>query len=259
MSTPTPIPAGLPNQPVEPALSEPQRIIDTFIAPSKTFLDIRRNASWWAPWLLAAIVSLAFAVVAVQKLDIEQLVRQGIERSSMAQRRMEQLTPEQRDRAITMQTKVSKFFFYASPIFFLVAGVVIAAVLLGIFNFGFAAELTFKQALAIFFYGALPGIVPALILIVSLFASSDPNSIDFASGNPIATSPAFFMDPTGNKFLYAVASSLDIVRIWQIILLGLGVSLVTTRRKLSASTAITTLFVVYGVLVLVRGGIALAF
>ncbi len=259
MSTPTPSPASVPSEPVQPALSEPQRLINTFIAPSKTFLDIRRNATWWVPWLLGAIISVVFAVVAVQKLDIEQLVRQGIEHSSAAQRRMEQLTPEQRDKAMAAQAKITTFFFYASPVFFLIVGIIIAAALLATFNFGFAAELTFKQALAIVFYGTLPGIVPVLILIISLLASSDPNSIDFTSGNPIATSPAFFMDAAGNKFLYAIASSVDIVRIWQIILIGLGVSLVTTRRKLSAATAITTIFVIYGVLVLIRGGIALAF
>jgi hypothetical protein len=141
----------------------------------------------------------------------------------------------------------------------MIGGVVVAAALFAIFNFGFAAELSFKQTLAILFYGALPGIIPALILIISMFVSSDPNTIDFASGNPIPTSPAFFMDSTGNKFLYAIASSVDIIRIWQVFLLGLGVSLVTTRRKLTAATAITTMFVVYGVLVLIRGGFALAF
>ena len=29
------------------SLSEVERVIDTFVAPSKTFTDIRRNASWW--------------------------------------------------------------------------------------------------------------------------------------------------------------------------------------------------------------------
>ncbi|HZW81151.1 MAG TPA: hypothetical protein VFF50_11830 [Candidatus Deferrimicrobiaceae bacterium] len=41
-------------------LSEGARIVNTFIAPSKTFGDLRRNASWWGPWLLISIVSLLF-------------------------------------------------------------------------------------------------------------------------------------------------------------------------------------------------------
>jgi hypothetical protein len=40
-------------------LSEGSRIINTFIAPSKTFTDLRRSAMWWAPWLLISIFSVA--------------------------------------------------------------------------------------------------------------------------------------------------------------------------------------------------------
>jgi hypothetical protein len=39
-ATVTPIPEPAP-------LSEFERIIDTFIAPSKTFTDLRRSAAWW--------------------------------------------------------------------------------------------------------------------------------------------------------------------------------------------------------------------
>ncbi|MGB7554313.1 MAG: hypothetical protein WBM04_08060 [Candidatus Korobacteraceae bacterium] len=39
--------------PVEqPPLSQAERVVDTFVAPSKTFTDIRRNATWWVPWVL---------------------------------------------------------------------------------------------------------------------------------------------------------------------------------------------------------------
>ncbi len=52
--SPTPISPNL-----EPApLSEPARILNTFIAPSKTFTDLQRKSSWWAPWLLISIVSI---------------------------------------------------------------------------------------------------------------------------------------------------------------------------------------------------------
>ena len=37
---------------VAPPMSEGARIINTFIAPSKTFTDLRRSAAWWAPFLL---------------------------------------------------------------------------------------------------------------------------------------------------------------------------------------------------------------
>ena len=39
------------------ALSQMERVVDTFVAPTKTFADIRRNASWWLPFLLSILVS----------------------------------------------------------------------------------------------------------------------------------------------------------------------------------------------------------
>jgi len=41
-------------------LSEGQRIVDTFVAPSKTFADVLRKSSWWGPLLLMIVVSIAF-------------------------------------------------------------------------------------------------------------------------------------------------------------------------------------------------------
>lgn len=262
MSTPPPpVAYAEPQQPVEPALSEPARIIDTFIAPKKTFEDIRKNPSWFWPWLLTAVVSLLFAIIAVQKLDMEQLVRQGIEHSSLAQRRFDQLTPEQRDKAIATQAKFTKGVFFVYPIGTLVVGLVIAAVLMAVFNFGFGAEVSFRHALAVTFYSFLPGIVAAVLLMISILVSSDPNTIDFGSGNPLPTSPAFFMDSNGSKFLYSLASSFDVLRFWQIILFGLGFAVVSSvgRRKIAPSTAIATVFVIYFILALGRAGLAAAF
>ena len=31
----------------EPGLSEVERVVDTFVAPSKTFADIGRSSKWW--------------------------------------------------------------------------------------------------------------------------------------------------------------------------------------------------------------------
>jgi len=59
----------------EPApLSEGQRLVDVFFAPSKTFTDLRRNASWWAPFLIIAIVSLLFVYTVDQKVGFRKVV-----------------------------------------------------------------------------------------------------------------------------------------------------------------------------------------
>jgi hypothetical protein len=237
-------------EPAGPGLSEPQRLVNVFIAPSKTFEDLKRNPSWWVPWLVTAIFLVIFGAVAVQKIDIARFIQQQIEKSPSAQRRMEQLTPEQRERGIAMQATGTKVVFYIYPVFTLVGGLVIAAVLMAVFNFMLGAEVPFQRAMAVVFYSFVPLIISTVLLTVSLLASSDPNTIDLT--NPMPTNPGFFMDPQGNKFIYAIISSLDIFSIWVVTLLGLGFAKASSNRKPSVSTGITTMFVVFAIFVLGR-------
>ena len=66
--------------PQEPApLSEAQRLVNTFVAPSKTFTDLRRSASWWAPFLIITIVSLLFIYVVDQKVGFRKVVENLIQ------------------------------------------------------------------------------------------------------------------------------------------------------------------------------------
>ncbi|HLW52174.1 MAG TPA: YIP1 family protein [Candidatus Angelobacter sp.] len=260
MTTP-PLPAfaSAPQQePAQPRLSEGARLVDVFIAPRKTFEDIRVNASWWVPWLLTTVLSVAFGAVAAQKIDMVQFTRQQIEQSKLAQRQMEQLSPEQQEQQIRLRATITKIAFYVSPVFTLIFGLIVAAVLMGVFNFGFAAEVTFPQSLAIVFYAFLPRAILAILLGLSLSVASDPNSINIA-GNPMPTNPGFFMDPQGNKFIYSLISYLDIFALWPVALLGLGFAAVSKNRKLTAGTGITTMFVIYAILMLIGAGFKSAF
>jgi len=260
MSTPPPIAAPIdPNaQPSQPGLSEPQRIIDTFIAPRKTFEDLKRNSSWWVPFVLSAVFSLLFGVVAVQKIDLVRFTRQQIEQSKLAQRQMEQLSPEQKEQAIQGRAAFTKAVFFISPAFSFVGGLIVAGILMAIFNFGFAAEVPYKRALAIVFYSFLPRILYVVLLSVSLLVSSDPDTIDIA-GNPMPTSLGFLMDPQGNKFIYSLMTNLDLFAIWPLVLLGLGFAVASSNRKLQPGTTITTMFVLYGIVILIGAAFKAAF
>jgi Yip1 domain len=257
MSTATPpIPSAEPTQ--SQCLSEPARLINAFVAPRKTFEDLKLNPSWWVPWLVAAVISLLFGVVVAQKIDMVRFTRQQIEQSKMAQRQMERLSPEQQEQQIRIRATGTKIVFYLRPIFDLIVGLLFAAVLMAVFNFGFAAEVPFQRALAIVFYSLLPRVVYFVLLCVSLLVSSDPNSIDIAV-NPMPTNPGFFMDPQGNKFLYSLVSNLDLFALWSVVLLGLGFAAASPSRKLSAGTGITTMLVIYGFLILIGAGLKAAF
>lgn len=241
-------------EPAAPALSEPQRLINVFIAPSKTFTDLKRNASWWVPWLISALFTLATAFVIVQKVDVPRLAQHRAEQSKFAQQRLEQATPEQREQSMRLQATILKVQYFIRPVFGLLFGLIAAAILMAVFNFILGAEVPFQRAMAVVFYASLPSLIKLVLLCLTLFFNSDPSGLD-PDINPVATNVGFFLDPQGNKFIYYLASGIDAIAIWVTILTGIGFATVSSNRKPSMATAITTMFVIYGILVV--GGAAL--
>jgi hypothetical protein len=248
-----------PIEPVQPGLSQAARIVNTYFAPTKTFEDLRRSASWWAPFLLSSIFALIFGFIVVQKVDMVQFSRHQIEQSKMAQKQMEQLTPEQQEQGLRTRASITKVTFFLSPLFVLIGGLIYALVLWAIFSFGFAAEIPFGRSLAIVFYGGLPGIITLIFICVSLLVSADPNAIDIG-GNPVATNPGFFMNPeTTNKFLYSFISRFDVIGIWSTVLVGLGFSVNSVNHKVRPGAAIGVTLGLYALMTLVGAGLKLAF
>ncbi len=236
-------------------LSEPERVINTFIAPSKTMEDIRRNASWWLPFILTAIISSAFFFTIEKKVGFDQVVANQIAQSAKAQEQMDKMPPDQRERAMEMRAKGTKFFtIYLGWIFGLIAAVIVAAVLMATFNFGLGAEVKFKTALAIVMFSWLPSIARALLGIITLFAGSDPEA--FNLNNPVATNLAAFMTPGQHPFLYGMGQMIDIVSIWIVFLLALGFA---KNSKVKTGTAFGVVLGWYVLVSVVGAGIAAAF
>ena len=245
--TPMPTP-----KPEEPSLSEGSRIGDTFIAPSKTFADLGRNANWWAPLLLISVVSLLFVFAMSKEIGFEQISKNAIAQSSRAEQ-FEKLPPEQQAKQLQLSITLTRYISYSLPVINLIIFVVIAAVLMAAFNFGAGASVPFKTSLAIVIYASLPGIIGAALGIVSMFAGIDPAG--FNAQNPVATNPAHFMDPAGNKFLYGMASALDVFIIWSIVLMGIGFA---CNSKVKRSTAIAIVAGLYLFYKLVSAGLGAA-
>lgn len=225
-----------------PGLSEPQRLINAFVAPSKTFLDIRRNASWWVPWLLISILQFAFVYAFDQKVGWDTFMEQQIAKNPSAQARLDAMKPDQRERVLEAQSKVARYLGYATPVTVLISWVIVAAILMAIFNFGFGAEIPFKQSMATWGYATLPLLLVAGLGLVTIYASGTPES--FNMNNPIASNPAYFLDPKNSKLLYWLASCLDAFGIWVIVLLGIGYSVVS-NHKVKRNSAIAVFAVLY--------------
>ncbi len=235
-------------------LSQGARILNTFFAPSETFTDIKRSASWWLPFLLIAVASCAFGFVVSKKVGFEQVTQNKLRLTPKRAEAIERLPADQRAQQMKFAVIGSMVEAYGSPVGRLIVILIVASVLMATFNFGAGAEIPFKQALAVVAYAGLPNIIKEGLAIASLLAGADPEGFLFQ--NPVATNPAYFMDATKSLPLYSLTASLDIITIWVLVLTGIGFARIS---KLKTATTMSVVFGWYIVMVLLGTGVAAAF
>lgn len=216
---------AVPSQP--PPLSEMERVVDTFIAPTKTFTDLRRSSNWIVPFLLTAIFSWALVFVADKKIGFEKIVDNQLAMQPKAQERLDKLSPEQRAQQMQTIIKFNQAFSYGAPLLVLVFLVIVAGVLLATFNFGLGTELTYNQCLAVTMYASLPAIIKALLAMLVLFMGAGEA---FTFQNPVASNLGGLVDPSSH-FLYTLAVSLDVFNIWTMALVGIAFSCLTKVKR----------------------------
>ncbi len=239
-------------------MSYSARILNTLIAPARTFSDLGNRSGWWAPWLLISIVALMFVFTMDREIGFDQITRNEIAHSSRAEQ-FEKLPADQQARQIRFTTNLTRYISYANPAVNLLVFVIMAAVLMGTFSVAAGAAISFARSLAIVIYGSLPSVFSALLGILAIVVGTASGALDkdaFNVRNPIATNPAYFMDPTGNKFVYGMASALDIFVIWSIVLMGIGFA---CNSKVKRGTAIAVVAGWYLLYKLAGAGIAAAF
>jgi hypothetical protein len=220
-----------------PSLTQWQRVVDTFTAPSKTFTDIKLgHKSWWLPFVIYALLGFAFYGAANSKVGMRQMVDNQVRLNPKSEEQMAQLTPEQRETRMKISTTITQGIFLAGPVFLLGMGAVIALVLWGTINFGFGGKAQFGSIFTVWMYAMLPSVIKTLLGIVVLFAGVAPESFNIKNFAP--TNLGAFLNPADtNAALYSLATSIDFITIWSLALVGIGVAIVAGVKRSSGYIA----------------------
>jgi hypothetical protein len=225
-------------------LSQIERVVDTFVAPSKTFKDILRSASWWLPLLLLIVASLGSAFVVDHQVGFDRVYENQIRLSSKAEERLSSLTPEQKAQNLKISTVVTKYTTYGSFVFILIFIAIYALILWASFNFGLGAKTTFGQVFAVSMYSALPYLVTTILTVAMLYFGGNVDAYDYK--NPVGTNLAYFM-PDASPLLRGLLSSFDIVKLWSDVLVVIGMAIVA-KKSIMQSAVVVGIFWVIGVL-----------
>jgi hypothetical protein len=220
----------------QPLLSQPARIVNTFIDPAKTFTDLNRGTAWWMAFLITVIVSYAFVAAVAVKVGFDQANENEMKLNPKQMERMEQMPPADKARAMALGVTITKVISYAYPAVALIGIALTALILMLVFNFGLGGAVTFGRAFAVVIYAGLVLSVKGILVAAALFGGMNPE--DFTFSNPLASNLGYFIDLNAHPALYRFGSSMDVFMIWYVILLGMGFAAVSGKVKRTTGIAV---------------------
>jgi hypothetical protein len=236
-----------------PALTEVQRVVDTFTAPSKTFLDIRRKATFWGPLVIMILVSIGFSYAVQQKVGWDRVFRNNLHQSSSREEQFEKLQPEQQATQAVVAAKFTGIVTYCYPVIILIITAIFALLVWVTVNFGFAGTSKYGQVFAVSMYANLVMNLKYLLAIAALFAGLAPDS--FLLQNPVGTNIGYYLTTDAPKWLAALCQHIDLFEIWSVILTSIGVSIVARVSRGKAATVAVGWWLIF---ILVGVGVAAA-
>lgn len=217
----------------EAGLSQVERVVDTFIAPTKTFKDILRSTSWWLPFVLMLLSTLATAYVVDRQVGFERVAENQIHQNPKQEERFSSLTEEQKAAQLRGMSVGYRYTTYASFLLILLFVAIAALLYWASFNFGLGAQTTFGQMFAVWMYASLPKLLTGILAIVVLLFGGNADSYNLQ--NPVGTNLGYFMSDSA-PWLRTLLSFFDIISVWQLLLLVLGTAIVAkvSRGKAAA-------------------------
>src|SRR5215475_7799869 len=157
-----------------PPLTETQRIVDTFTAPSKTFTDIIRKATFWGPLIIMLLVAVGFSFGVQQKVGWEKVFENNLHQTPTREEQFDKLPADQQATQKTVGVKITAIITYCYPVLILIFTAIFALLIWVTANFIFGGSSKFGQVFAVNMYANLVMNLKFLLAIVALFAGLAP-------------------------------------------------------------------------------------
>ena len=216
-------------------LSEIERVVDVFVAPSKTFVDILRSSRWWLPFVLMVLVTVSVGFVVDKQVGYARVAENQIHQNPKQEDQFNQLTTEQRTARLNGMAVGYRYSSYASFVFILVFVAIAALLYWATFNFGLGARTTYGQMFALWMYASLPRLITGLLTIVTLLFGGDAESYDMR--NPVGTNIAYYL-PDAGPGIKAALSFVDVIGLWVLVLLIIGTTIVAKVPRGKAAAVV---------------------
>lgn len=227
--------------PTQAPLSETQRCVDIFTAPTKTFVDLRRKATFWGPLIVMIIVGIGFSFSVQQKIGWEQVFQNNL---NQAPAKMEKV--ESSPNAAQIKAISAKFIAGASYGYWAIVLVItlVSSLLIWVsINFGFGGKAKYSQIYAVSLYASLVINIKFLLGIVAIFAGLAPES--FIINNPVGSNVGYYLSSDLPLWLRTVCAHIDVFEIWSLVLSVIGVAVVAKVSKGKAAAVVVGWWIIF--------------
>jgi Yip1 domain len=232
------------------------RIIGVLFSPKPTFESIVRRPTWVLPLILIVCVSVTVIFIFGHRVGWRDFMVRQDQQSARTQKQMESMTAEQREKMIDTQTKWASIITYPAVVLgTFIYAVIIAAVLMLVFNLIYGTKIGFVPSLAIVAHSWVPGIIGGLLAILILFLK-DPSTVDL--NHLVASNGGAFLADDSAKWLVTLLTAFDLFAFWNMILMAFGFS-AADPKKISFGKALGTVVGVWLIYVIVKVGLVAAF
>jgi Yip1 domain len=228
------------------------RVLGALFSPKSTFESIVRRPTWIVPVVLGCVFFIAVVAIFTQRGGWPSF----FEKQAASSSRMQRLSAEDREGVIAKQVQIAPIFGYFEGVVLpFMAALIVAAVMMLVFNLSGATKVSFKLSLGIVAYAWVPWLVHGTLALLILFLK-DPALLDLQ--NPVASNPGAVLSDETSKWLVTLLSSIDIFAIWTMVLLAIGFR-ATNPQKLSFGKAFVLVCIPWMLFVAVKVGVVAAF
>ena len=222
-----------------------QNLIGVLSSPSKTYESLRAKPSWLLAAVVLIVVALVGQMIALPKIDFEEISRAQIEASNR------QLTEAQIEQSVEIGAKFGSIMAMVSVIAgFPIGWALIALLMWVLVRMMGGLDLSYVQSLSTTVHSMAPWIVHSILTIPLLLTRSEITPEDIQTGGVLKHGLGAFIESEGAT--QQALNSINVFSIWTVVLLGIGFSVVGKISKGKAFAAAIALWVV-GILFKVLG------
>ncbi len=216
-----------------------EKIVNVFVEPKTTFQSLNQNPDWFVPMIIVLAIVVLFTTIIMPIVLPEQMEQQ---KTKMAEKGM---SDKEIANAVAIGQKVGRIVGpISASIVMIIYLLAVSGILLFTGNIIIGGETSFKKVLSVVAYSSLIGSLGSLLVLPLILAKKTMH---------VGYNLAAFMASDAHKTpLYQFLSKIDFFAIWQVIVIGIGLSVIyrfTPKKSISMVAILYVFYVVISVVI----------